>query len=472
MSPGWSAATRPSSSSSGDLIARIIAQTCRQTGLSIVYTELLDFDGDEIYFASIPELVGRTFGDALLAFEDSTLIGLRPAGADADAQPADGHRSSAAGDHLIVISEDDDTVRLASRDRARSTRPRSGRPRRPEVAPERTLDPRLEPAGADDHPRARRLRRARLGGRRRGRHPGRRGGHSTQLGPALANQTVTFDRADTTSRAVLDALDVGSFDHIVVLCYADSLETQRADSRTIITLLHLRDMRGARRPRLLDRVRDARPAQPRAGRGDPRRRLHRQRPAGQPADGPGRRERRTQCGLRRPVRPGRARRSTCDPPRLRRAGRRGDVRHHRRVGAAPERGRHRVPDAGDRRLPARHGVRINPPKSTRLTLGPRTRSSSWPSDRDRRLPPSADRRLDRGGVSASAAGRQDRDQPERDEAEADDQPPGDRDTGGIGGRAEGERRDQDRGARGERQPRPASVRRPGAAARAAATPSG
>ena len=33
-----------------DLISRVIAQSCRQSGLSIVYTELLDFDGDEIYF--------------------------------------------------------------------------------------------------------------------------------------------------------------------------------------------------------------------------------------------------------------------------------------------------------------------------------------------------------------------------------------------------------------------------------------
>ena len=36
----------------GDLIARIAAQTCRQPGLSVVYTELLDFGGDEIYFAT------------------------------------------------------------------------------------------------------------------------------------------------------------------------------------------------------------------------------------------------------------------------------------------------------------------------------------------------------------------------------------------------------------------------------------
>jgi voltage-gated potassium channel Kch len=46
----------------GDLIARIIAQTCRQSGLSVVYTELLDFGGDEIYFKEEPTLVGKSFG--------------------------------------------------------------------------------------------------------------------------------------------------------------------------------------------------------------------------------------------------------------------------------------------------------------------------------------------------------------------------------------------------------------------------
>ncbi len=31
-----------------DLLARITAQTCRQSGLSVVYTDLLNFGGDEI----------------------------------------------------------------------------------------------------------------------------------------------------------------------------------------------------------------------------------------------------------------------------------------------------------------------------------------------------------------------------------------------------------------------------------------
>ncbi|MCL5999103.1 MAG: potassium transporter TrkA, partial [Chloroflexi bacterium] len=58
----------------GDLISRITVQTCRQSGLSVVYTELLDFGGDEIYFKHEPALAGKTFGEALLAYEDSALI--------------------------------------------------------------------------------------------------------------------------------------------------------------------------------------------------------------------------------------------------------------------------------------------------------------------------------------------------------------------------------------------------------------
>jgi hypothetical protein len=56
------------------------------------------------------------------------------------------------------------------------------------------------------------------------------------------HQSLTFRQADTTSRSVLEALDVGSFDNVIVLCYSDDLEPQQADSKTLFTLLHLRDM--------------------------------------------------------------------------------------------------------------------------------------------------------------------------------------------------------------------------------------
>ena len=60
-----------------DLIARVVAQTSRQSGLSIVYTELMNFGGDEIYFQHEPALAGKTYGEALLMYEDSCVIGIR-----------------------------------------------------------------------------------------------------------------------------------------------------------------------------------------------------------------------------------------------------------------------------------------------------------------------------------------------------------------------------------------------------------
>jgi ABC-type transporter Mla MlaB component len=58
----------------------------------------------------------------------------------------------------------------------------------------------------------------------------------------LKHQTVRFQRGDTTHRRTLDNLQVSGFDHIILLCYSDTLDVQRADARTLVTLLHLRDL--------------------------------------------------------------------------------------------------------------------------------------------------------------------------------------------------------------------------------------
>jgi hypothetical protein len=97
----------------GDLISRIIAQTCRQSGLSVVYAELLDFGGDEIYFKEEPALVGKTFGEALHGFEDSAVMGLCTADGPRLNPPMD--TVIRPGDQLITVSEDDDTIRLGGR---------------------------------------------------------------------------------------------------------------------------------------------------------------------------------------------------------------------------------------------------------------------------------------------------------------------------------------------------------------------
>ena len=58
----------------------------------------------------------------------------------------------------------------------------------------------------------------------------------------LRNVALHFQEGNTTDRATLDALDLPSFDSVIVVCYSDTLEAQRADARTLVTLLHLRDM--------------------------------------------------------------------------------------------------------------------------------------------------------------------------------------------------------------------------------------
>ena len=63
-----------------DLAARLVVQSSRQSGLSVVCTDLLDFGGDEIYLRPEPALTGMPFGVALFAYETATLIGLRRAG--------------------------------------------------------------------------------------------------------------------------------------------------------------------------------------------------------------------------------------------------------------------------------------------------------------------------------------------------------------------------------------------------------
>jgi ion channel POLLUX/CASTOR len=95
-----------------DVIARVTAQACRQSGLSLVWRDLLDFTGDEIYFQSAPELHGHTYGEALLAFDTSSVIGRRAADGTISVNPAM-ETVFEPGDSVIAVSADDDTVVFA-----------------------------------------------------------------------------------------------------------------------------------------------------------------------------------------------------------------------------------------------------------------------------------------------------------------------------------------------------------------------
>lgn len=223
------------------LISRITAQTCRQPGLSVVFTELLDFSGDEIYFQEEPKLVGRTFVEAMFSYNTSSVIGIRKEDGTVLIKPSF-DTIIEKDDKIIAISEDDDTVVLSNmtdynviNDAIRKD------PKDYSPVPENTLiigwnrrapliinelDKYVAPGSkmmvlAENNNAEEQL-----------------AFHCSDL----ENQTVKFWFGDTTNRKILDQLSVENYNHIIVLSIADSGGIQATDARTLNTLLHLRDI--------------------------------------------------------------------------------------------------------------------------------------------------------------------------------------------------------------------------------------
>ena len=80
--------------------------------------------------------------------------------------------------------------------------------------------------------------------------------------------TIAVKDGDTRDRNVLEQLDVGAYHNVIVLS-DDQLDPLTADSRVLVTLLHLRDILAKRGHDRLDRQRDARRPGPGAGPADP-----------------------------------------------------------------------------------------------------------------------------------------------------------------------------------------------------------
>ena len=96
------------------LVTRVLLQAARQPGLSLVYDEILSFDGCEIYFHSADVLVGRSYGDATMSFPRAAVIGLMPIGEKPILNPPI-DRLIVAGDELVVVALDDSDMVFAMR---------------------------------------------------------------------------------------------------------------------------------------------------------------------------------------------------------------------------------------------------------------------------------------------------------------------------------------------------------------------
>ena len=231
-----------------DLIARVTAQTCRQSGLSVVYTELLDFDGAEIYFKDEPALAGRTYREVISAYEDSTVIGMMRASGEVLINPPM-DTTYGSGDQVIAISEDDDTLVLSreSGGGLPDTGALAHRERLP-PAPERILM-----LGWNDKAQAiiEELDNYVAPGSETiviCRHAGARD-MLLNVARRMKRQRVRFADGDITHAATLAAVKATTFEHVILLSNGD-LPIQEADAKTLITLLHLRNLADAAGVRL------------------------------------------------------------------------------------------------------------------------------------------------------------------------------------------------------------------------------
>ncbi len=216
-----------------EMVAKLMVQTSRESGAAAVYRELFDYEGDAIYFMMHHGLGDVTYADAVVAFEHLTVLGvISPYGATS-LNPTPETRVRDLG--LVVLGEDESTLKAAARSEA---------PPRDDaysfVVPEADRPTRTVLIGWND--------RAPLIVRELGTYaaPGSTLTVLTAYGdpdvPQVEGLTVTVVKGQTTQRSVLEEHLRSGLDHVMVLCYSDHLPAEAADSLTLITLVHVRDI--------------------------------------------------------------------------------------------------------------------------------------------------------------------------------------------------------------------------------------
>ena len=95
-----------------DILAKLLVQTSRSIGLSVVYNEILSFDGCEMYFYDA-EWGGSQFGELGYRFPDGIPIGIRNADGVVTINP-EANRTLEPTDEILIIADDDSTIELFS----------------------------------------------------------------------------------------------------------------------------------------------------------------------------------------------------------------------------------------------------------------------------------------------------------------------------------------------------------------------
>lgn len=226
-----------------DFVARLMVQTSRQSGLSIVYQELLSFAGSEIYVHPEPSLAGRTFADAMQAYGTSSIIGIANREGLVKLNPPR-NTLLAQGDCLVAIADDDDTIVLQNGNTTSI--------RQECIVPAQTLVPEPESTlilgwNAKSPNLLHEYDQYMLPGSRIvvvANHSGL-ADELARIAPTLKAIHLKHIAADPMQRSVLEELDVAQYDHILVLA-EPSENREHADNRVLMILLQLRHIQASR----------------------------------------------------------------------------------------------------------------------------------------------------------------------------------------------------------------------------------
>ncbi|KAJ6379300.1 hypothetical protein OIU76_016010 [Salix suchowensis] len=98
-----------------DVIGRLMIQCARQPGLAQIWEDILGFENCEFYIKRWPQLHGMQFEDILISFPDAIPCGIKVAsrGGKIILNPEDSYVLQ-EGDEVLVIAEDDDTYAPAA----------------------------------------------------------------------------------------------------------------------------------------------------------------------------------------------------------------------------------------------------------------------------------------------------------------------------------------------------------------------
>ncbi len=254
-----------------DILSKILVQTSRSNGLSVVYSEIMSFDGCEMYFSE-GDWGGARFGAMQYHFPDGVLMGIHRADGELLINPPV-ETPVQSEDDLLILADDDSTIEC----------------RREPVAPHRDLQPvtHREEVGVEReliigwNPKTMIIIREYNDYVKEGSQievlihlaQGEVDGGSIQFREAqkqldvmkasLPNLTVALCEADLMANGVYDELDLSEYDNVLVLSQGgDGADPEKVDSETIIILLMLRNQLeqlppGQPRPKLITEVMDS-----------------------------------------------------------------------------------------------------------------------------------------------------------------------------------------------------------------------